>query len=138
MISNRKDNFAKHILMVDNKSIFCYSAAVALKKEGYRVSTARDGNDALEMILRDRTIDLVLVDFLMSNMPGEALVHAIRELAIATPVAIISTWRMDAEQISEFMKKGFAAFIDKQVEPKDFVNQVKIILQNCYKEIACG
>jgi len=135
MISERKGNLAKHILMVDDKSIFCYSAAVALKKEGYRVSTARNGNDALEMILRDRTIDLVLVDLLMPNMLSEELVHAIGELAIATPIAIISTW-LDDEQISELIKKGFAAFIDKQVEPQDFVKQVKMILQYCCKENA--
>lgn len=136
MISERKGNLAKHILMADDNSIFCYSAAVALKKEGYRVSTARNGNDALKMILRDRTIDLVLVDLLLPNMPGEELVHAVRELAIATPIAVISTW-MDAEQIGGLMKNGFAAFIDKQAEPQDFVKQVKMILQNCYKENAC-
>lgn len=136
MISERKENLTKHILIVDDKSIFCYSVAVALKKEGYCVSTVRNGNDALEMILRDRTIDLVLVDVLMSNMPSEELVHAIRELAIATPIVIISTW-MDSEHVGELMKKGFTAFIDKQVEPKDFVKQVKMILQYCCKQNIC-
>jgi DNA-binding NtrC family response regulator len=128
MISERKGELEKHILMVDDKSIFCYSAAVALKKEGYRVSTARNGNDALEMMLRDSTIDLVLVDLPMSNMPDEELVHVIRESAIETPVAVISTW-MDPEQVGELMKKGFAALIDKQAEPEDFVKQVRMILQ---------
>lgn len=141
MISESKGNLTKHmtkhILMVDDKSIFCYSAAVALKKEGYRVSTAQNGSNALEMILRDRTIDLILVDLPVPNMPGEELVHEIRKIAVATPVAVISTW-MDAEQISELIKKGYAACIDKQAEPKDFVKQVKMILRGCCKETACG
>ncbi len=137
MISERKGILTKHILIVDDKSIFCYSVAVALKKEGYRVSTARNGNDALEMIIRDRRIDLVLVDVLMPDTLSEELVHAIKELAITTPIAVISTW-MDDEQISELIKKGFTAFIDKQVEPQDFVKQVKTILQYCCKENTCA
>ncbi len=129
LISERKRIIVKHIFIVDNKSIFCYGAAVALKKAGYRVSTAPKREDAFDMILQDRTIDLVLVETLTPNMAGGELVKAIKKSGITTPVAVIAAW-IDADQVSELLKKGYAAFIDNQVEPRDFVKQIEILILN--------
>lgn len=119
---------AGHIVIVDSKSIFCYSAAIALKKWNYRVSTAGDEKTAYKMLLRDDSIDLVLVDLLLSRASDHELILTLKKAGIARRVAVISTW-LDEEQISELLRKGYAAFINKQVEPKDFVRQVELILQ---------
>jgi DNA-binding NtrC family response regulator len=78
----------KHILIVDDDSSILNLLARAL--EGYRVSAARDPNEALTMATQTVSLDLLITDFLMPSMTGSELVLRIRELRPAVKVMVLT------------------------------------------------
>jgi len=80
------------ILCVDNDRNLCEILAKALGGEGYRVSTAYDGDRALEAIRRTPP-NLVLLDLMLPKRDGFAVLEALRALpapACELPVVLIS------------------------------------------------
>lgn len=79
----RKRTTAGHsgytILVVDDQEEVLISAKLLLERDGHRVLTAASGEDALALF-RDHHIDLVIVDYFMPRMSGEAVVKEIRKL----------------------------------------------------------
>src|SRR5688572_15836232 len=62
------------VLVVDDDSDFRNILAWTLEDEGYRVLAARDGQNALELLLREEELpSLILLDLLMARMDGWTL-----------------------------------------------------------------
>ncbi|MGH7790122.1 MAG: sensor histidine kinase [Candidatus Binatia bacterium] len=68
---------AQHILVVDDQAEILSSVRGLLERRGYSVLTAADGASALELF-RAHDIHLMLVDYFMPQMSGEALIRAVR------------------------------------------------------------
>ncbi|WP_231856591.1 ATP-binding protein [Pseudodesulfovibrio piezophilus] len=66
------------ILVVDDDESLCDSFSLFLKKEGYGVRTARDGEQALDIILRRRPA-LITMDLDMPGMDGWTLIDHLRQ-----------------------------------------------------------
>jgi CheY-like chemotaxis protein/tetratricopeptide (TPR) repeat protein len=80
------------ILCVDNDRNLCEILAKALRGEGYLVTTAYDGERAVE-ILRNAPPDLVLLDLMLPKLDGFAVLEKLRGLAAPVgeiPVVLIS------------------------------------------------
>lgn len=67
----------KTILVADDEPYVLRSLEFILKKEGYRVLTATDGQEALEKIQEKRP-DLVFLDIQMPRMDGNTVCQALR------------------------------------------------------------
>jgi CheY-like chemotaxis protein len=67
----------RSILIVDDEFGLAEMLREMLREEGYEVSLAINGRQALE-VLRERTIDLVVTDLMMPVMDGAELAAAIR------------------------------------------------------------
>lgn len=83
-----------HVLVVDDDDDVLAALVDALAEQGYSVSAARDGIEALESI-RARRPDLVVTDLMMPSMNGWELIGALHEdpeLA-GIPTLIISASR---------------------------------------------
>ncbi len=59
----------KNILIADDNVKFCNSAEMILKKEGYEVDTAHNGEEALKK-MKDKKYDAVLLDIIMPVLTG--------------------------------------------------------------------
>jgi CheY-like chemotaxis protein len=69
------------ILVVDDEHAFQEITKAILQKHGYRVLTASDGREGLEVFIRHQgEIDLVMTDMNMPSMGGGAFVNAVRQL----------------------------------------------------------
>ena len=68
---------AAKILIADDEPNIVVSLEYMLKREGYEVIVARDGREALDLVLSDRP-DLVLLDAMMPGMSGFDVCQAIR------------------------------------------------------------
>lgn len=66
----------KQILVVDDDALMLSIVERALK--GYRVTTARDGHEALVVLSSDQHVDLLITDYLMPGMTGNELVQRAR------------------------------------------------------------
>ena len=78
--SGKKEAEPGHtILVVDDEEDALFSARSLLEREGHRVFTASNGEDALDLF-KNRDIHLMVIDYVMPGMNGEELIRRIREV----------------------------------------------------------
>ncbi len=88
---------AKQILVVDDSASIRQMVEVTLKSKGYLVTTAQDGQQALDMCKSGR-YDFVLTDQNMPRMDGLTLIRSLRQLPAysRTPIVVLTTESSDA------------------------------------------
>jgi signal transduction histidine kinase/CheY-like chemotaxis protein len=91
------------ILVVDDELVVRAVAEAILKKYGYTILTACDGEEALDMLARhDGAVDLVLMDMTMPRLSGMDTFHHMRKgLAPTVPVVICSGYLVDLDVFME-------------------------------------
>ena len=75
------------ILVVDDEPAVAMLIALALKRKGFRVSTAHNGADAIQVSQSNRDdIQLVITDVTVAEMDGAAVIKTIEENGPSVPV----------------------------------------------------
>lgn len=100
-------------LVVDDGAVERLAGKAMLEKLGFLVVTAASGEEALELLDRDR-IDLVLCDISMPGMDGLALLDAARARP-HRPLFIMSTSHNDAEHAIASLRSGACGYLVKPV-----------------------
>lgn len=67
-----------HLLVVDDEASTRFSLAEILRLQGYRVSTAASGEEALTVMADNPNIDLILLDIKMSGISGLDVIEVVR------------------------------------------------------------
>lgn len=80
-----------HVLLVEDQPILRAGIARTLERKGYRVTPARDGEEALERLSDD--VAVVLSDVVMPGMDGIELARRLRARENAVPVLLMSGFR---------------------------------------------
>ncbi|RMF87357.1 MAG: response regulator [Planctomycetota bacterium] len=87
-VSNDSDQAAKkRILLVDDDAEIIESMRMALEAMGYEILVARDGNQGLAMVDRERP-DLVILDMMMPKRSGFLVLERLRQ-SQAFPMRVI-------------------------------------------------
>jgi CheY-like chemotaxis protein len=81
----------KRILVVDDEPFVCDAVKMMLNFDGHTVDTANSAKDALAMFDQGK-FDVVITDFAMPNMKGDALAAAIKARAPKQPVVMITAY----------------------------------------------
>ena len=100
-----------HILVVDDKEGMREFFEIFLSKEGYQVSAAGRGEEALQLA-RAARFDLVISDIKMPGIGGIALLKGLRELDPQLPVIMVTAYPTIESSI-EAMKLGAYDYIIK-------------------------
>ena len=122
------------IMIVDDDSLVGSLVERALTGEDYRVITACDGFQALEMYKKFQTqIHLVLLDL---NMPGMNGMAVFQELLMLDPQvrAILTTGFIEEKRLKEMLAKGLRGFIQKPLAHKVLLLQVRKTLDAAWGE----
>lgn len=100
-----------------------------LEFKGYRVITARDGQEALEMIERERPA-VIVTDILMPRMDGFNLVHRLRlnSQTRDIPVIFLSATYVAPEDKTFALSLGVTRFIEKPVNFEEFLPAISDLL----------
>src|SRR6266852_6161327 len=93
-VAERFEMSMGHILVVDDEPQIRRVMRTTLVANGYEVSDARTGDDALDLI-RSEKYDLVLLDV---NMPGISGVQTCREIRLRSDLPIIMVTVRGAER----------------------------------------
>jgi DNA-binding response OmpR family regulator len=105
------------LLIVDDDEMNRQMLARRLTRQGFWVTTAHDGREALQLI-RSRAFDLVLLDVMMPELSGLELLRIVRKTRSVTELPIIMTTALDGSQdIVDALEFGANDYVTK---PFDF------------------
>jgi len=118
----------KKILVADDEPNIVFSLEFLMKREGYAVVVARDGQETLEAIARERP-DLVLLDVMMPRKTGFEVCQAVRadEAMRGTRVLLLTARGRDTD-IAKGLALGADAYITKPFSTRDLVEKVAELL----------
>ena len=118
-----------YLLVVEDIPDILKLLDATLKFKGYRVITALNGRDALEVIQRERPA-LIITDILMPKMDGFSLVHRLRinPETRDIPVVFLTATYVAAEDKEFALSIGVSRFIEKPVNFEQFLPTIAEIL----------
>ena len=100
-----------NILVADDEESMRWVLSKALKKKGFAVDLARDGDEALRFI-RTNTYDLAILDIKMPGLSGLELLDRVRELK-SDLLVVIMTAEASMKNAVEAMKRGAYDYLTK-------------------------
>lgn len=117
------------ILLVDDEEDILDFVGYNLRKEGYNVFTANNGNEAIAKA-KEITPHLIILDVMMPELDGIETCEAIREIPTMedTIIAFLTARNEDYSQIAGF-DAGGDDYITKPIKPKVLVSRVKALLK---------
>jgi DNA-binding NtrC family response regulator len=126
----------KHrILVVDDETDICKALDFLLRREGYEVSIANSGEEAITKI-KDSSFDVVITDLKMPKMDGMELLEKTKEISPNTAVIMMTAFS-SIESAVEAMKKGASDYIVKpflneeiKLTVKKIIEQQKLLNEN--------
>jgi DNA-binding NtrC family response regulator len=114
------------ILVVDDEDALRTVLAAELEGEGYQVTTAADGQEAIN-ILSSVGFDLILLDIKMPNVDGFEVLKLAKERHPATKI-IMLTGFADLKNAIESKKLGAEDFVSKPYDLVDLLTTVERVL----------
>jgi len=117
------------ILIVEDVPNVLELLEVTLRFKGYAVNTARNGEEALEAIEKQRPA-LIVTDILMPKMDGYAFVQKLRlnPETRSIPVVFLSATYVTPEDKDFALSLGAARFMEKPIDTEDFLLTVAEIV----------
>jgi DNA-binding NtrC family response regulator len=110
------------VLLVDDEREFTDVLAERLETRDFEVTKAFSGDEALAL-LKDRNIDVVVLDVLM---PGKDGIETLQEMKVLKPIVevIMLTGHGTVETAVEGMKLGAFDYLMKPTETKDLIEKL--------------
>ena len=114
------------VLVADDEPQITKLVAMTLTEEGFRVVTARDGEEAIDRVTSLRP-DVVLLDIIMPGMSGIEVMNHLREYH---PVPIILlTARTSKADVATGLDAGADDYISKPLHPRELAARVRAVLR---------
>jgi CheY-like chemotaxis protein len=119
---------ASHVLIVEDDRDIRESVAEVLADEGYSVSAAADGREALELLRSAaRRPDIILLDLMMPVMNGfQFREEQLKDLALAAIPVLIVTADANARSKAETLKA--AGFVQKPLKIQPLLDLLETLL----------
>jgi len=128
-------DYKKHrILLVDDEPDILEFLSYNLKKEGFEVHTAQNGEEALNVAKRIRP-QLIILDVMMPEMDGIETCEELKKIPELnnTIITFLSARGEDYTQIAGF-EAGADDYVTKPIKPKILVSKVKALLKRYKSE----
>ncbi|MBN2628127.1 MAG: response regulator [Spirochaetales bacterium] len=119
---------AKTILVAEDERIIRNLAEITLKKAGYQVITANDGQEAVDIFKANAgSIDLLLMDIMMPNKNGWEAYMEIRKEDEGIPVVFCSGYSDDV-LMEEYLHETPADIIQKPYHLNTLLEKIESVL----------
>jgi phosphate regulon transcriptional regulator PhoB len=119
----------KHILIVDDEPDLVELLSYNLKKEGFTVTSAVDGEEAL-LMLKKSTFSLILLDLMLPGIQGLELCRILRQNQKTEhiPIIMITAKGEETDKIRG-LETGADDYITKPFSPKELIARVNAVLR---------
>jgi DNA-binding response OmpR family regulator len=118
------------VLIADDEPNILISLEFLMKREGYEVHVARDGEEALDALRRERP-RLLLLDVMMPKKTGFEVCQELRaDEAIRDTLVLMLTAKGRDTDIAKGMAMGADAYMTKPFATRELVQKVRELLES--------
>jgi two-component system response regulator RegX3 len=114
------------VLVVEDEESYSDALAYMLRKEGYEVAIAADGNAALAEFERNGA-DIVLLDLMLPGLPGTEVCRTIRQTS-SVPVIMVSAKDDEVDKVVG-LELGADDYVTKPYSPRELVARIRAVLR---------
>jgi phosphate regulon transcriptional regulator PhoB len=129
---------AQKILAVDDEQDIIELLSYNLSREGYEVTTAMDGEEALKKI-RSKSFDLVILDLMMPGIQGMELCRILRNdpRTKYLPIIMLTAKTEEVDRILG-LEMGADDYITKPFSPRELIARIKAVLRRSKRALPEG
>jgi two-component system, OmpR family, response regulator RegX3 len=114
------------VLVVEDEESYSEALAYMLRKEGFEVAIAADGNAALVEFDRNGA-DIVLLDLMLPGIPGTEVCRQIRQTS-SVPVIMVSAKDDEVDKVVG-LELGADDYVTKPYSPRELVARIRAVLR---------
>ena len=114
------------ILVVEDEPSIAEVVSLYLRRAGYQVKLASDGDAALDA-LDKKLPDLIVLDVMLPGMDGFEITRLVRERG-DTPIIMLTARRSEADRIAG-LEMGADDYVVKPFSPQELVSRVRAVLR---------
>jgi two-component system alkaline phosphatase synthesis response regulator PhoP len=118
----------KTVLVVDDEEALRTLAAKLIATRGYKVVTASNGTEALAILARGGTVDLLVLDVVMPGLDGLQTLEEVRKRGHTDLQVVLLTAQSKDDDVIGGYKKGADCYITKPLQPKVLLNIVDYLI----------
>ena len=116
----------KNILIVDDEPDIREILRYNLEKEGFAITEAVDGNDALDKLSKD--LDLAILDIMMPGKDGYDVCRKIREQGNTLPIVFLTAMDREFDEVRG-LEVGGDDYVRKPFSPKMLIARINAIFR---------
>jgi DNA-binding response OmpR family regulator len=121
------------ILVVEDEASIALALEDDLKKEGYDVEIARDGDTASRRA-REEAWDLILLDVMLPGKDGFEICRDLRRARVRTPIMMLTAKTQEAEKILG-LELGADDYVTKPYSPRELRARIKALLRRATEDV---
>ncbi|MGA2359056.1 MAG: response regulator [Terriglobales bacterium] len=100
------------VLLVEDSKFLRMANERALSKAGFQVSTAADGEEALQ-VANDKLPDIILLDMMLPKISGPDVLKALKGNPATTDIPVIVLTSLSQKNEEKLLHEGAAAYFEK-------------------------
>ena len=118
-----------HVLIVEDEAALVTMLRYNLESEGYRVSEAVDGEEAILLVIEEPP-DLILLDWMLPSLSGIEVCRRIRrnESACVVPIIMLTARGEDSDRVRG-LDSGADDYITKPFSPRELMARARAVLR---------
>ncbi|MEC8280638.1 MAG: phosphate regulon transcriptional regulator PhoB [Pseudomonadota bacterium] len=118
-----------HVLIVEDEAALVTMLRYNLESEGYRVSEAVDGEEAILLVIEEPP-DLILLDWMLPSLSGIEVCRRIRrnESARDVPIIMLTARGEDSDRVRG-LDSGADDYITKPFSPRELMARARAVLR---------
>jgi two-component system alkaline phosphatase synthesis response regulator PhoP len=115
------------ILIVEDEAALATTLKDRLRKEGYAVNVARDGNSGMEMATSE-SFDLLILDLMLPGQNGLSICQKLRELGSNTPILMLTARRQTMDKVIG-LRTGADDYLTKPFKMAELLARVDALMR---------
>lgn len=122
-----------HVLLVDDEAIIRDNLGSLLERNGFEVTRAADGGDALKQ-MSSAAPDVIVLDVMMPRMNGREVLRQLREKENWTPL-ILLTQVGDADERALALEEGADDYLNKPFNTHELIARIHTVLRRAQHNV---
>ncbi|CAI7991927.1 Probable transcriptional regulator ycf27 [Geodia barretti] len=115
------------ILVVDDEPHIVSFTSMNLEVEGFNVATARNGEEALDVLHGDDPVDLIVLDVMMPKLDGFETLRRIRSES-SVPVIFVTVRGDESDRVAG-LDLGADDYLTKPFSPRELVSRIRALFR---------